>query len=156
MDDDEIAKRIGDLAEEERQLERSHTGEGLSAEGLERMQAVEVALDQLGPPTAAASAPVVDDAAHARLLVEEDGALAQLGYRRNGGRLILVHMEVPDDIGGRGIAGRLVRAAVEWAGRDGLTLVPWCPYARRWLEDRPDVADSVTIDWTPPTPTPSR
>ncbi|MGH3369633.1 MAG: DUF2630 family protein [Nocardioidaceae bacterium] len=46
MDDHEIVKRISDLADEEHQLERSHTGEGLSAEKIERMQEVEVALDQ--------------------------------------------------------------------------------------------------------------
>jgi hypothetical protein len=46
MDDAEIVKKIGDLADEEHQLERSHTGEGLSPEELERLKAVEVALDQ--------------------------------------------------------------------------------------------------------------
>jgi hypothetical protein len=46
MDDDEIVKKIGRLVGEEHDLERSHTGEGLSAEELERLKAVEVALDQ--------------------------------------------------------------------------------------------------------------
>ncbi|MGH3369634.1 MAG: GNAT family N-acetyltransferase [Nocardioidaceae bacterium] len=105
--------------------------------------------------TEGGDAPVVDDVERSRFVVEQDGAVAQLGYRTNGDRLVLVHTEVPDEIGGRGIAGRLVRAAVERARRDGLTLVPWCPYARRWLEDHPDEARSVTIDWTPPATAPS-
>ena len=48
MDDVEIVHRISQLAEEERALEQSHTGdgEGLSEEELSRLRSVEVALDQ--------------------------------------------------------------------------------------------------------------
>jgi hypothetical protein len=46
MDDIDIAHRISALAEEEHALERSHAGQALSAEELERLRAVEVALDQ--------------------------------------------------------------------------------------------------------------
>jgi predicted GNAT family acetyltransferase len=95
-------------------------------------------------------APVVDDAANHRFIVEEAGAVAELVYRRHGARLILVHTGVPDELGGRGIGGRLVRTAVERAAAEGLTVVPWCPYARRWLEEHPEVASTVAIDWTPP------
>ena len=93
----------------------------------------------------------VDDAVNDRFVIGQDGAIAHLAYKRSGGRLILIHTEVPEEIGGRGIAGRLVRAAAERAANDGLTLVPWCPYARRWLGDHPDVAATVDIDRTPPT-----
>ena len=46
MDDIEIVQRINTLADEEHQLERSHAGTGLSDAELERLKAVEVALDQ--------------------------------------------------------------------------------------------------------------
>ena len=46
MDDVEIVRRITELADEEHRLERSHAGNGLSDAELERMRAVEVALDQ--------------------------------------------------------------------------------------------------------------
>ncbi len=45
MDDTEIVKKIGALAEEHH-LERSHAGEGHSPDELQRVKAVEVALDQ--------------------------------------------------------------------------------------------------------------
>jgi hypothetical protein len=46
MDDVEIVHRIGQLADEERNLEQAHTGKGLSDEELSRLRSVEVALDQ--------------------------------------------------------------------------------------------------------------
>ena len=90
---------------------------------------------------------VADDAAHNRFLLCEDGVEAELVYRRNGRRLVLIHTGVPDEIGGRGIGGRLVRAAVERARAEGLTIVPVCPYATRWLESHPDEVGAVPVDW---------
>ncbi|HET6963442.1 MAG TPA: GNAT family N-acetyltransferase [Acidimicrobiales bacterium] len=90
---------------------------------------------------------MTDDPAHSRLLVHEDGVEAELVYRRHGGRLVLVHTGVPEEIGGRGIGGRLVRAAVERARAEGLTLVPECPYAGRWMRDHPEELNGVAIDW---------
>jgi len=93
---------------------------------------------------------IVDDVAHQRYVFAEDGAEAELVYELDGNRLILIHTEVPEALGGRGLGGQLVQAAVERAAAEGLTVVPWCPYARSWLAKHPDVATTVTIDWTPP------
>ena len=46
MDDAEIAQRISELADEEHRLEHADEGEGLSDPEQERLQAIEVALDQ--------------------------------------------------------------------------------------------------------------
>lgn len=46
MDDLQIVRRIGELSDEEHALERAHAGEALSAPELERLRAIEVALDQ--------------------------------------------------------------------------------------------------------------
>jgi uncharacterized protein len=97
------------------------------------------------------SAPqVIDDTAHDRFVIEEDGATAELVYEVEGRRLLLLHTQVPEQLGGRGLGGRLVQASVTRSARDGLIVVPWCPYARKWLQDHPDVAAGVTIDWSEP------
>jgi predicted GNAT family acetyltransferase len=64
-----------------------------------------------------------------------------------GDRLVLIHIEVPFELEGRGIGGRLVTAAVDRAAREGLTLVPLCPFARGWLERHPEAASRAVIDW---------
>jgi uncharacterized protein len=93
---------------------------------------------------------VVEDRTNHRFVIEEDGVIAELSYRHNGNRLILVHTEVPKFLEGRGIGARLGQAAVRTAAAEGLTVVPWCPFARKWLEGHPDEAGTVTIDWSLP------
>ena len=91
---------------------------------------------------------VNDNQADSRLEIRADGELAELLYRTRAGRLILVHTEVPEALGGRGLGGELVRAAIGKATAEGMTLVPLCPFARGWLERHPEEAAKVAIDWT--------
>ena len=90
---------------------------------------------------------VIDDAVGHRFIIEADGQVAELVYRLDGKQLTLVHTGVPEKIGGRGIAGRLVAAAFGRAVAEGLTVVPLCPYVRSWLRDHPEAAGSVRSDW---------
>lgn len=46
MDDSNILQRIGELADEERELEEAHVGEALSKDRVERLRKIEVELDQ--------------------------------------------------------------------------------------------------------------
>jgi uncharacterized protein len=90
---------------------------------------------------------VTDNQAASRFELRADGSLAELLYRRVGNRLVLIHTEVPVELEGRGIGGVLVAAAVDRAAREGMTLVPLCPFARGWLQRHPDTAKTATIDW---------
>jgi len=91
---------------------------------------------------------VTDNQADSRLEIMAEGHLAELVYRTRAGRLVLVHTEVPEALGGRGLGGELVRAAIRKATAEGMTLVPLCPFARSWLERHTDEAKAVPIDWT--------
>lgn len=91
---------------------------------------------------------VVDRQDEGRLVVEEGRSVAELVYEIDGDRLVLVHTGVPEEMGGKGVGGALVREAVAKAAQAGLTIVPWCPFARRWLRRNPHSAETVTIDWS--------
>ena len=93
------------------------------------------------------SADVIDNTDASRFELRADGWLAELAYRIRAARLVLVHTEVPLELEGRGIGGRLVTAAVDRAAREGVTLVPLCPFARGWLQRHPDAASKAVIDW---------
>jgi uncharacterized protein len=90
---------------------------------------------------------VTDNSEQSRFELRVADALAELIYRRRADRLVLVHTEVPDELGGRGIGGQLVEAALAKAATDDLTVVPLCPFARGWLERHPDAGAGIRIDW---------
>jgi hypothetical protein len=98
-------------------------------------------------------ASVVDDTAGSRFVLRGDDAEAELMYAHQGDRLTLVHTEVPEAWSGHGIGSRLVRTALARARANDLTVVPWCPFARRWLKEHPDEAAGLAIDWDTPRPT---
>ncbi len=85
-----------------------------------------------------------------RFVYRADGQTAELLYALGGGRIVLVHTGVPEELGGRGIGGLLVTAAMEYAARKELTVVAACPFAKSWLERHPDVAALAPLD--PPGP----
>ncbi len=93
---------------------------------------------------------VTDEVDQQRFVYREDGHEAELSYRVNGDRLILTHTGVPEELGGKGVGGKLVQAVVDRAAASGETVAPWCPFVRSWLERHPDEAATITIDWTPP------
>ncbi len=81
-------------------------------------------------------------------MLEQDGAVADLEYEMRDGRMVLVHTEVPSELAGRGIGGRLVEAAVDRARHENLTIEPQCRFARGWLRRHPEVVGTLTVDWT--------
>lgn len=91
---------------------------------------------------------VIDNGSKNRFEETREGHTAELTYSVDGDRLTLIHTEVPDALGGHGVGGELVAAALERAARDRLTIVPVCPYARNWLRKHTDAAGSVEIDWS--------
>jgi amino acid adenylation domain-containing protein len=89
---------------------------------------------------------VTDNQDASRFEHVQDGLQAVLTYRTRPGKLVLLHTETPPQLEGRGIGSALVRAALERAEREHLTLVVYCPFARAWLERHPDAASRVTVE----------
>lgn len=67
-----------------------------------------------------------------------EGHEAALGYELQGRWMVITHTNVPDEIGGRGIASDLVRAAFEHARQQGWNVRPACSYAAAWVERHPE------------------
>ena len=95
---------------------------------------------------------VVDLPSEGRFVIRGARDEAELVYSLQTDRLILVHTEVPPAWSGHGVGGLLVRAALRRARAEGLTIVPWCPYARKWLKTHPDETGGVVIDYQTPRP----
>ncbi|MGN7919249.1 MULTISPECIES: GNAT family N-acetyltransferase [Lysobacter] len=78
-----------------------------------------------------------------RFLTEVDGVQALLEYHLNGDQLVITHTLVPEAIGGRGIAGDLVRAAFEYAREAGYKVRPACSYAAAWIQRHPEYTEQL-------------
>ena len=81
------------------------------------------------------------DAEAGRFSVVVEGVEAELEYRRDGGTITILHPGVPSPIGGRGIAGDLVRATLDWARTEGLKVITACSYSHAWVDKHPEYAD---------------
>lgn len=75
---------------------------------------------------------------------ETGHGLAMLEYQTDGKRIELVHTEVPPEAEGRGIAGALVRVALDEARERGLRVIPTCPFVRTYIQRHPEYASLVT------------
>ena len=77
---------------------------------------------------------VANNASAKRFETMVDGSMAVLDYELEDGTLILVHTGVPPALEGRGIGGKVVKAALEYAQDAGLKVVPECPFVRSYIE----------------------
>ena len=92
------------------------------------------------------SSEVRNDTGGSRFVSGPAGQEAELFYRLRNGRLVLVHTEVPIELEGHGVGGKLITAAVDYAAEHGLVVVPSCPFAQSWLDRHPDIAARVQLD----------
>ncbi len=68
-----------------------------------------------------------------RFEIAQDGSTAILEYIVAGGQIKLVHTEVPEELGGRGLGGKLVKFALEHAKRNNLRVVAHCEFAQKYI-----------------------
>lgn len=85
--------------------------------------------------------PVTHDPEGRRFVTTREGHEASVEYRLGGDAMTITHTLVPEAIGGRGIAGELVRAAMDHARAQGLKVVAQCSYAADWLDRHADYAE---------------
>ena len=86
---------------------------------------------------------VQHDAQAHQFSLSVDGAHCVLDYRLAGGVMTIIHTGVPEQVGGRGIAGQLMETALGIARSSGWKVVPACSYAAAYIKRHPEYADLV-------------
>jgi predicted GNAT family acetyltransferase len=82
------------------------------------------------------------DAGRRRFTTEVEGHPALLDYSLSDRVMTITHTEVPQPIGGRGVAAELMRAALAAANKEGWTVVPACSYAAAYMRRHPDTGET--------------
>lgn len=67
-----------------------------------------------------------------------DGEIPRLEYIKTKDKIYLTHTEVPAALSGRGVGSALIGTALEDIERQGLTLVPLCPFVALFLMRNPE------------------
>ncbi|MFG3527397.1 GNAT family N-acetyltransferase [Streptomyces sp. NPDC047917] len=91
-----------------------------------------------------------DDRASGNLLAYESGkAAGVIAYFVMDGdpaALVAVHTVVEPGHEGKGVAGALVQEFYAMAAREGVPVVPLCPYAAKWALRHPDQAPEAPAE----------
>jgi uncharacterized protein len=75
--------------------------------------------------------------------IEENGhRLAEMTFSKAGDRMIIIdHTEVSDALRGTGAGLKLVAAGVDFARKNGLKIIPLCPFAKSVFDRKPEYRD---------------
>jgi uncharacterized protein len=70
-----------------------------------------------------------------------EGQTAFAAYNRNGDTITFTHTEVPVELEGRGIAGAIVKHALDEAREQKLGVVAACAYVAAYVRRHPEYQD---------------
>jgi len=71
-----------------------------------------------------------------------DGTIAFTEYElEDSNRIVFTHTIVPEELSGRGVAGTIVKRALDHAREKNLTVVPQCAYVAAYIQRHPEYQD---------------
>ena len=97
-------------------------------------------------PAGEATAVNVPEAHRYELLLDGEW-IGELAYSRRNDRIAFTHTNVNPAFEGRGFGSRLAEAALADARRQGLAVVPLCPFIAWYIEQHPEHGDLVAADY---------
>ena len=84
---------------------------------------------------------IIDNKAHHRFELVVEGHLAAAYYEVEGNIITFVHTEVPPELGGKGVGGRLVQGALDQVRAAGMKVIAECPFVKAWIGKHPEYKD---------------
>ncbi|GAB3224176.1 N-acetyltransferase [Algoriphagus aestuariicola] len=83
------------------------------------------------------------DGRRGSFFVEQDSArIAEMVYVMAGPkRMIIEHTEVDESLKGKGAGVKMLEALVDFVRKEGVKVIPLCPFAKATFEKRPDLQD---------------
>lgn len=86
---------------------------------------------------------VINNQQRQQFQVSAQGETGFLEYRLHEGAIVLMHTEVPEKLGGRGIGTVLAAAAFDYAKNHQLKVKVYCPFVKKYLDRHPELNDLV-------------
>lgn len=93
--------------------------------------------------------PVVNNKEKLRFEVAcDNGEFAYIEYRWYHGDIAYMHTVVPDDMQGKGIASMMARAALDYAAKEKLRVMVYCPYVAKYIKEHPEYSKLIDTKYT--------
>ena len=70
-----------------------------------------------------------------------DGQLAKLDYSEEGDTIVMMHVDVPYEFRGHGVAGAITKAGLEYATAKSLRVIPMCSYVAAYIRRNPQYVE---------------
>jgi len=80
-----------------------------------------------------------------RFEAEVEDSVAFVEYALGDDKLTLIHTEVPPELAGQGLGGKIVKAALDYAVDQRLKVVAQCPFARSYIERHKEYAGIASL-----------
>ncbi len=94
--------------------------------------------------------PLVDNVKGSRFEMLVEGHTAFIDYSQKGDVIFLIHTEVPDELGGKGVGGALVEKTLQYIEDNNYKLVPYCQFVRAFIQKHPEwkriLRDPLSLD----------
>ena len=90
---------------------------------------------------------VVKNPVTSRFELVVDGYTAFIDYKQEDDVIKLIHTEVPEELGGRGVAAALVEKTLVYLEENKNSLYPYCPYVYAYIKRNPDWKRIVNPDF---------
>ncbi|WP_334127273.1 GNAT family N-acetyltransferase [Empedobacter brevis] len=81
---------------------------------------------------------VIKNESTLRFELDVDGFIAFIDYKQDADIIKLIHTEVPDELGGRGVASALVEKTLVYLEEHHNSLFPYCPYVFAYIKKHPE------------------
>jgi len=81
---------------------------------------------------------ISDNTEKKRFEANIDGKTAFIEYKRDKNKLIILHTEVPEKLGGKGIGSGMVKQVLKKVAEEGLKVESRCPFVTSYIERHPE------------------
>lgn len=87
---------------------------------------------------------IVDNPKEKRFETTIEGHTAKVDYELKGNDIAFTHTTVPEELQGRGLAGKLVQKCLESARERNLKVTPVCEVVIGYMKKRPETHDLLS------------
>lgn len=86
---------------------------------------------------------ILNNTENSRFELEVESNLAYLNYVIAMGHFCINHTEVPEELKGQGIGGKLVRHAIDFGVANNMKIFPFCPFAASYIKKNEELLPFV-------------